>query len=63
MPILIKFTRQYAGEMHKLFAKKRHAPQLYRCQDLPGGWKMVAMEWLPDEAWVTLNVTEYASKI
>jgi len=66
-PILIKFTRRYAVEMHRLLAEKCHAPQLYGCQDLPGGWKMVAMEWLPDEAWMTLNhvqdVTEYASKI
>jgi len=66
-PILIKFTRRYAVEMHRLLSEKCHAPQLYGCQDLPGGWKMVAMEWLTDGAWMTLNhvqdVTEYASKI
>jgi len=65
--ILIKFTRKYNAEMHRLLAEKRHAPQLYGCQVLPGGWTMIAMEWLPEEAWVTLNrvqdVKEYVSKL
>jgi serine/threonine protein kinase len=54
--------------MHQLLAEKQIAPQLYGCQDLPGGWKMVAMEWLPNDDWVTLdlkkgNVTAYTEKI
>jgi tRNA A-37 threonylcarbamoyl transferase component Bud32 len=56
--LLVKFTRRYATEVHELLASARHvlAPQLFACEDLPGGWKMAVIEFLPQEQWLTLDV-------
>jgi serine/threonine protein kinase len=57
--ILIKFIAGcYGKEMHELLADTNgndnsFAPLLYGCQNLSGGWKMVAMEYLPSKDWVT----------
>ncbi|KAI0252520.1 hypothetical protein BJV78DRAFT_341475 [Lactifluus subvellereus] len=58
--IMVKFIAGcYGKEMHELLANRddngnSFAPLLYGCQNLPGGWKMVAMEYLPRKYWVTL---------
>ena len=60
-PVLIKFMRRYTVEMHRLLAEKMPRT-VALC--LSGGWKMVAIKWLPAEAWVTLDhMQKYASKI
>jgi hypothetical protein len=44
---LVKFTKTYCEEAHKLCASIGAAPALFSVSDrLPGGWFVVAMEWL-----------------
>jgi hypothetical protein len=57
--LMIKFTCRYAEEVHRTLAEpdgeqRRWAPELYGCDALHGGWKMVVMEYLDDEHWTTL---------
>lgn len=58
--IVIKFTRRYGMEVHQLLAERdpQLAPKLYGCECLPGGWKMVVMEYLPGEDWVALETKQ-----
>ena len=51
--ILIKFTRTYSKDAHELLASSGFAPELFAVEDLPGGWKMVVMEYL--SGWVMLG--------
>lgn len=43
--------------VHELLASAEPAlaPKLYACEDLPGGWKMAVIEFLPQEQWLTLD--------
>jgi hypothetical protein len=45
-PIVVKFTRTYSTDVHKLLASGGFAPELYAVEGLAGGWKMVVMEYL-----------------
>jgi hypothetical protein len=45
--MIVKFARTYCVEAHEIcYAAGRSAPQLYACEFLPGGWKLVAMEYI-----------------
>ena len=47
--IIVKFARSYCPEAHQVCYKAhRSAPRLYGCEQLAGGWKLVAMEYLRD---------------
>jgi len=46
-PLIVKFTRRYSAEAHKLLAGLGHAPRLRAIVTLPGSWIMVVMEFLP----------------
>jgi hypothetical protein len=47
--IIVKFTRSYCPEAHQVCYEAEHsAPRLYGCEQLPGGWQLVAMEYLSD---------------
>jgi hypothetical protein len=56
--LLVKFSKRYATKVHELLASAEPAlaPKLYACEDLPGGWKMAVIEFLPQEQWLTLDV-------
>lgn len=45
--ICVKFTQKYSQETHGHCASHGIAPQLYAVDLIPGGWFMIAMEFLP----------------
>jgi serine/threonine protein kinase len=45
--IVLKFSRCYSKELHKICAEFGHAPELLAFERLPGGWFGVAMEYFP----------------
>ena len=51
---IIKLTQRYGREVHEAWARAGVAPQLLEFADLPGGWRLVAMEWL-SEPWQPLH--------
>ena len=44
--IIVKFTRRYSIEMHAFCAKRGHAPGILGFGQLPGGWSVVAMDYI-----------------
>ncbi|KAI0251667.1 hypothetical protein BJV78DRAFT_1125953 [Lactifluus subvellereus] len=44
-PLIVKFTRRYSAEAHKLLARLGHAPRLRAVTPLPGSWIMVVMDF------------------
>jgi serine/threonine protein kinase len=44
--LAIKYTRQYSLGAHKLLSEKGLAPELHGFESIPGGWKMVVMEYI-----------------
>jgi hypothetical protein len=59
--IVVKFTRTYSEDAHKLLASKGFAPQLFAVEDLAGGWKMVVMEHL--SGWVMLGEKAHQERL
>lgn len=45
-PIMVKFTRQYSIKLHVFCAERGHAPVIHGFQTLPGGWFVVAMDYI-----------------
>lgn len=45
-PIMVKFTRQYSIKLHAFCAERGHAPVIHGFQTLPGGWFVVAMDYI-----------------
>jgi hypothetical protein len=57
--LIVKFTRSYCAEAHEIcYASGRAAPQLYACESLPGGWKLVAMEYIANAVQLLQPVTD-----
>jgi hypothetical protein len=56
--LLIKFTRRYSEDAHRNCSDREIAPRLYAVENLPGGWVMVVMEFLGDEAYVPPNSSD-----
>ncbi|KAF8339189.1 uncharacterized protein EI90DRAFT_2908180 [Cantharellus anzutake] len=44
--IFLKFTRSYSIPLHVFCASRGHAPAIVGSQSLPGGWLVIAMEYL-----------------
>ena len=44
--ILLKFTRRYSIELHEFCALRQHAPRIVGFRSLPGGWLVIAMQYL-----------------
>ena len=55
---LIKFTRQYAIELHDFCAKEGHAPSILGYERLPGGWFAVAMEYIEPDISITKSASD-----
>lgn len=51
---IVKLTQRYGREVHRAWAAAGVAPQLLEFVELPGGWRLVAMEWLA-EPWQHLH--------
>ena len=51
--ILIKFVREYSIELHDFCAKRGHAPRIFAFETLPGGWRVIAMEFIASTVQVT----------
>jgi len=43
--VIMKFTRKYSTEAHRLLAGLGYAPMLHAVNALPGGWNMVVMDF------------------
>ena len=52
--MVVKLTQRYGLEIHETWARAGVAPQLLEFVELPGGWRMVVMEWL-GEPWQRLD--------
>jgi RIO1 family len=44
--IIVKFTRRYSIELHVFCAGRRHAPGILGFEKLPGGWFVIAMDYI-----------------
>ncbi|PFH50412.1 hypothetical protein AMATHDRAFT_145129, partial [Amanita thiersii Skay4041] len=44
-PLIVKFTRHYSADAHRFLAQLGHAPQLRAVTALPGGWKMIVLDF------------------
>lgn len=44
--VLIKFCARYGGDGHRIVAEKRHAPELFFCEQIQGGVTMVIMKFI-----------------
>lgn len=49
--LLVKFTQFYGHAVHDELARAKYAPELLGFTHLPGGWKMVVMEFLQGPVW------------
>jgi hypothetical protein len=59
--VIVKFTRTYCAEAHEIcYAAGRAAPQLNACESLPGGWKLVALEYIAGAVQLQQPVTDNA---
>ncbi|KAF5316485.1 hypothetical protein D9619_006107 [Psilocybe cf. subviscida] len=46
--IIVKFSKRYSIDLHGFCAERGHAPKVFGYERLPGGWFVIAMEWLMD---------------
>ena len=53
--LLIKFTKNYGDEAHHFCHSVGIAPKLFAVNPLAGGWKIIAMEYLLPEQFVTVH--------
>jgi len=53
--VFVKFTMRYGLQAHVDAAEKGFAPALLGFDELNRGWKMVVMEYLPDNEWRMLT--------
>ncbi|KII90869.1 hypothetical protein PLICRDRAFT_39469 [Plicaturopsis crispa FD-325 SS-3] len=44
--VVVKFTRTYSTSLHAFCAARSRAPQLLAYGEVPGGWKVVVMEYI-----------------
>ncbi|KAH8979285.1 hypothetical protein EDB86DRAFT_2814747 [Lactarius hatsudake] len=44
--IVVKFTHQYSIELHDFCAKHGHAPTILGFGSIPGGWYVIAMDYI-----------------
>ncbi|KAF5319668.1 hypothetical protein D9619_008393 [Psilocybe cf. subviscida] len=49
--LLVKFTQSYGRAVHEELAGSNYAPELLGFSKLPGGWKMIVMEYLGSPVW------------
>ncbi|KAH8924552.1 hypothetical protein BT69DRAFT_1280429 [Atractiella rhizophila] len=54
--LCVKFARQYSKEAHLICASLGFAPKLRGFEELPGGWKMVVMDWLSEKEYIGLTM-------
>lgn len=59
--VMIKFVSRYGSEVHVLCASRKHAPNLYGFESLPGGWFMVVMESM--EGYTTLSERQAVARL
>jgi len=52
-PILIKFARGYSIVLHHFCAELGHAPRILGFEILPGGWRVIAMEYIASAVPIT----------
>ena len=55
MKLFIKFTRRYSAEAHRYCSDKGIAPRLHEDVLLPGGWHMVIMDYLDEDAFTCIS--------
>jgi hypothetical protein len=60
--LCIKFTQKYSKEAHQYCAANGVAPELYAVEDLPGGWLMVAMEFLAADVYGLLATSSTSAR-
>ncbi|KAI9449631.1 hypothetical protein BJY52DRAFT_1192401 [Lactarius psammicola] len=44
--IIVKFTRRYSIDLHNFCAERGHAPSILGFSSVPGGWFVVAMDYI-----------------
>jgi RIO-like serine/threonine protein kinase len=46
--VVVKFTQRYCIELHQFCYERGHAPEIIAYDHLPGGWKVIVMEYIED---------------
>ncbi|CAH1767615.1 7779_t:CDS:2, partial [Entrophospora sp. SA101] len=52
--LIIKYTKQYGDDVHQFCSRVGIAPKLFAVNELAGGWKMIIMEYLSPEKFITV---------
>jgi len=52
--VLLKFSRIYCLELHEFCLGRGLAPDILAFQELPGGWKAIAMEYIEEASMITV---------
>lgn len=54
--LVVKFTKSYSAAAHEIcYDTNQSAPRLFGMSTLPGGWKMVVMEYLNAESFQQIS--------
>jgi len=56
--VIVKFTRRYCTDLHQFCAKRGHAPKLLGYGIVPGGWRVVVMEFVDHD--INKRLAHYA---
>jgi serine/threonine protein kinase len=59
--LAIKYTRQYSRDAHELLSNAGLAPELHGFEIIPGGWKMVVMQYM-DKSYQLLSKLEHKDR-
>ena len=53
--VIVKFAQRYGEDAHRVLDRDGVAPKLLGVDELPGGWKMITMELLSPDKWISLE--------
>ncbi|KAG2489515.1 hypothetical protein HYH03_011966 [Edaphochlamys debaryana] len=60
--VVVRLCRSYGTAAHKAWADQGFAPAVLHVEQLPAGWQLVEMEWLPPPEWRQLSQVEDAAE-
>ncbi|KAI0251747.1 hypothetical protein BJV78DRAFT_1282215 [Lactifluus subvellereus] len=53
--VIVKFTQSYGEDAHRILDRNGTAPKLLGVDELHRGWKMITMELLSSDKWISLE--------
>ncbi|KAG2423370.1 hypothetical protein HYH02_015342 [Chlamydomonas schloesseri] len=61
--VVVKLCRKYGVPAHQAWAGLGLAPQINFVEQLPGGWILIEMEWLPEPEWRQLSDLQQGAEL